>query len=149
MEFVKKQPSKGLYGHLCQGRRPFAVADMRGGVCYPSVRGQVAFYATPAGVLISADLSGLPGGSGNGCGASVFGVCLESGRENACGSCPRLCSLLPPLYERNGNAWCSVVTAKLAPSDLTDRRVILRQRTDRCPGDCGREIAAGIVSSPT
>lgn len=147
MELMKKHPNKGAYGHLCHGRRPFAIADIRGSACYPSVIGTVSFYATPAGVLISADLSGLPQTTKKGRGA-VFGVCFASRESERCGHCPKLCSVLPPLYERNGNAWCSVVTGKLSPSDLIDRRVILRERSDRCPGDCGREIASGNVTSP-
>ena len=143
-----KQPSGGVYSELCRGRRPFAVAELHGGARCPSVQGRVSFYATPAGVLVSAKLSGLPGRAGSGQGAAVFGVCLESEEEVTCGGCPRLCTVLPPLYERNGCAWYTVVTGRLAPSDLTGRRVILRERTARCAEGCGREIAAGRAVSP-
>ena len=138
----------GLYDHVCWGRRPFAVAELRGNDGYPSVRGRVWFYATPAGVLISADLSGLPDtAEQNERMGAAFRVCLESEKGRSCHT-PRLCSLIPPLYGRNGSAWCEVVTGKLSPSDLNDCRVILRTRAERCAQACGSAIATGRVVSP-
>ena len=58
-------------------RRPDAVAIMSGSRNYPSIRGTVRFYGTPAGVIVRADVNGLPVGEGK-CDSPVFGFHIHS-----------------------------------------------------------------------
>ncbi len=97
---------------LCRGRIPFATAHLTGNGEYPDARGRLSLYATPAGVVVSAELWGLPAGA-------VLRLCLE--REGK--SCAKTC--FPLLYEREGEAWFCDLTEKLSPLGWGDQGVCL------------------------
>ena len=52
--------------HSQQPLRPAAEALIRGGASYPGLSGAVSFTPTAAGVLVMADLEGLPTAAGRG-----------------------------------------------------------------------------------
>ena len=54
------------------GRRPQAVASIVGGEDAPEIRGAVRFYQTGEGVIVWAEIGGLPRGEGP-CHERVFG----------------------------------------------------------------------------
>ncbi len=145
-----------LHSSLCQGRTPFAVAELHGKEKYSSIRGRVDFYSTPAGVLVSAKISGLPSKTGTHCKSAVYGLCLEEYGEHERKNEKKhikksLSSVMPPLYERDGKAWCSVVTGKLLPSELCKKSVRIWEGTmgeykSSMIGD--RTVASGVVVQP-
>ena len=135
-EMNQNERVRGGYGVLCRGRYPCTVAELKGSADYPMTRGRVELYATPAGVVVSARLWGLPQGA-------VMRMCLMKGEGGA--ESP-VC--FPLLYERGGEAWFTQLTEKLTPAErgeicltVTDAREkrdavmawgILRSRRARC-----------------
>jgi len=143
LSFMEKQ--EALYHHLGKGRLPFASAELSGGERHPNVRGRIEFYATPAGTLILAEAQGLPGVSGTGRRSAVYEFYVKGQSESAhTYRCPQL----PTLYEKEGRAWGSVVTAKLSVSDLHEKRLVLYQKEDvgEAWTDSAVETAVGTVS---
>ncbi|MBQ8331689.1 MAG: hypothetical protein IJX94_04250 [Clostridia bacterium] len=132
----------GVKEGLCRGRYPFAVADLLGGHAYPCACGRVEFYATPAGVVISANFTGLPGRAGQPRRGALYRFCLEGEpvRKN-----DRFCAMLPPLYEKEGCARFLVVTEKIVPADLIKKRICVRSCEADQDGMYGAEIAGGEV----
>lgn len=134
MEREERRAVRGASGELCRGRIPFAAAELEGCESFPSVGGRIAFFATPAGVVISAELWGLPRNRGG-----VLGFCLEERDRTPC-------SCLPLLYERGGEAWCTYLTGKLSPYGLSGRPI----RLALWEGDCcreGRTVARGVIAN--
>lgn len=131
-----------LCHRLEKGRVAFASSDLRGGLQNPNVRGWVRFYDTPAGILILAEVRGLPRGEKKDRRLAGYEFYIKNGGE------PYPCSYLPALYEKEGGAWCSVVTAKPNRFDLCDRELLLFEKT---PGKAmGVPIAIGrIVAAAT
>lgn len=121
-------------GELCRGRVPIAYADICGEQGYGAVKGEASFYYTPIGVLVRASVSGLDGKSG------VYSLSLTSpaGRRQSDASE----SAIPPLYDRNGYAWCSALTKKLSPCELLGKRISMRALHR---GAEQEEIASGVI----
>ena len=67
-------------------RSPEATAKIRGG----SIRGETAFYQLPCGVLVRAEISGLPEGAPV-CGGRIFGFHIHEGGSctGTRGICPK------------------------------------------------------------
>lgn len=61
-------------------RRPQAVAEVRGSVDYPTIRGWVRFYQTRQGVLVAAEVMGLPVPAQN-CHSPIFGFHIHEGEQ--------------------------------------------------------------------
>ena len=146
---MDQQVYDGLHDSLRRGRHPFASAELRGGYAHPGVKGEISFYDTPAGVLVSARLQGLPGRGGTTHASTVYGFCLGERESDTCsvgcGRNCRFCRIMPSLYEKDGNAWCSFLTRKLSVSDLEGRRITLRERTVEYPGF---PVASGALRTP-
>ena len=100
--------------------KPNSAADISGGENYPGIRGRVIFRQQKNGVLVTADIYGLPTGE-TGCDSGVFGFHIHEGED--CGSngqepfsntkghynpgdCPHPYHAgdLPPLFENDGYA---------------------------------------------
>ena len=63
--------------------KPNSAADISGGENYPGIRGRVIFRQQKNGVLVTADIYGLPTGE-TGCDSGVFGFHIHEGED--CGS---------------------------------------------------------------
>ena len=61
-------------------RRPNAWAIVEGGAEYPGISGIVRFYQMRSGVLVAAEVSGLPEGT-EPCGDRVLGFHIHSGEQ--------------------------------------------------------------------
>ena len=59
-------------------RRPDALADISGGRENPQLRGTVRFYQTPRGVLVLAEVFGLPD-RGTRCERNIFAFHIHAG----------------------------------------------------------------------
>ncbi len=156
----------GAYSGLLCGRRPFASAQLMGAAEYPDIRGAVEFFATPAGVVVSAEVSGLPFDADGKCKVEIYGFHIhnagrctgtaeepfaDAGAHFDKGGCPHPAHSgdLPPLFGNRGYAWCAFLTDRLSPEDVMGRSVIIHSaaddfRTDPA-GNSGTRIACGII----
>lgn len=143
-----------------------AYAEMRGNAEFPLLRGRVLFYQTGQGVLVTADISGLPFGTGK-CAGRIFGFHIHEG--SSCqeaaegdpfpgtlshynpGEClhPAHAGDLPPLFGNRGHAVMAVLTDRFRVQDIIGRTVVIHDRPDdfktQPSGDSGTKIACGII----
>lgn len=139
---------------------PSAVAMVKGSAVYPDLRGIVRFYQTKDGVIVVADVEGLPLQSD--CGG-VFGFHIHEGMD--CGGdgfadtkghynpkdCPHPYHAgdLPPLFSNNGSAWGAVWTARFRVEEIIGRTVVIHQHPDdfmtQPAGNSGMKIACGVI----
>lgn len=139
-------------------RKPAAVAKLRGGAAASGLSGMVRFYQLTGGVLVEADVTGLPGNTDG-----FFGFHIHSG-----GDCsgdgfpfvgshydpvgvphPRHAGDLPPLLSRGGRAWLAVITDRFSVADIIGRTVLIHEMTDdfhsQPSGNAGGKIACGVI----
>ena len=105
-------------GAIGRGRRPFARARLEGKEQGGGVSGNVSFYYTPLGMLVCVAIGGLKKDRG------VYTLSLSScdgGRRT-----DMRCAV-PPLYARGGYAWCSVLTGKLLPSEVSECTALIKE----------------------
>ncbi len=117
-----------------RGRRPFARAELEGNGLDTDTSGSASFYYTPLGMLVCVAVKGLARERG------VYTLAIaseEDGRE-----LETRCAI-PPLYARGGYAWCSALTGKITPSDITDKLVVIKE-LDR---ENTKVLAMGTVKS--
>lgn len=145
-------------------RRANAWAAIRGGQDYPRLLGSVKFFQTQAGVLVLAEVWGLPSQeknpsgffgfhihSGGGCGRTgemEFGE--AEGHLNPTGvPHPEHMGDLPPLFAKNGYAWTVFLTSRFTIRDILGRTVILHASPDdftsQPSGNAGKMIACGVI----
>lgn len=152
-----------------------AIAVIRGGAEYPRIRGAVRFRQTNRGVIVSAEISGLPTRLRRGCGDNIFGFHIHEGRECAGvtqpmgemrnnrdpfaaamthynpGGCahPFHSGDLPPLFGNNGFAQMSFLTDRFTVREIIGRVVIIHDRADdfnsQPSGNSGEKIACGVI----
>ena len=138
--------------------RPAAVARIRGGAAYPLVRGTVLFYQLPSGVLIQADISGLPDNNvgfygfhihiGSTCSGENFS---DTGMHYAKSFAvhPGHAGDLPNLLSDNGDAYMTVLTKRFSIADVLNRTVVIHNGADdfrtQPSGDSGNKIACGVI----
>lgn len=145
---------------------PSAQALMDGSPKYASIRGKVAFYDTPAGVLVSTEVTGLPTYS-NPCDSSFLGFHIHQGSmctsnvtdpfANAQGhlnplNCihPNHAGDLPSLLNNNGYAFLIVLTDRISIDAIIGSTVIIHDMPDdfrsQPAGDSGERIACGVIT---
>lgn len=150
---------------------PDAAAVMKGGSEYPEINGNVRFYQTDGGVLVSAELFGLPaassacGGSAACCGR-IFALHLHEGESCADGmgdpfsesmthynpnGCPHPYHAgdMPPVFGNDGYGFAVFFTDRFQVSDIIGKAMILHENPDdfttQPSGNSGEKIACGIV----
>ncbi len=141
-----------------------AIAKIKGSSAYPGIKGSVTFLQTPKGVLVTAELFGLPYESG--CSANIFALHIHSGTSctgneadpfaDAGGhynpnDCPHPAHAgdLPPLFSNHGYAYLSVLTDRITVEEVVGRVVIIHRQTDdfktQPAGNAGTKIACGKI----
>ncbi len=146
-------------------RKPDAYAEMVGGTSYPDIRGSVKFYETPAGVLVMAEVMGLPV-SDERCEMPIFAFHIHNG--DSCedhGSepfplsgthydpwgCPHPYHAgdLPPLFGVMGNAFSVFLTGRFSVRDILGLTVMIHAGPDdfhtQPSGNPGAKIACGVI----
>lgn len=149
-------------------RGPDAQADIFGGEANPRLRGTVRFYQTPQGVLVLAEVSGLPD-TGERCKDSIFAFHIHSG--GACSgsaddpfrdaqghyhpeNCPHPAHAgdMPPLFSNKGYAAQAFLTGRFTVREIIGRTVIIHAGTDdftsQPAGNAGARIACGVIRRP-
>lgn len=146
-------------------RRPQAAAVITGGESHPTLSGTVRFYQTADGVLVCAEICGLPH-SGQPCQSRVFGFHIHEG--GSCtgsmadpfagtmshynpGGCdhPHHAGDLPPLFENDGTALSLFLTDRFSVDDVLGRTVVIHDQPDdfttQPSGNSGTKIACGVI----
>lgn len=122
-------------------RRADAVAFVNGSEKYPDIHGRVLFYQLRRGVIVRAEIIGLPKGSGA-CNSPIFAFHIHSG-----GSCtgnaddafadtgmhynpddcmhPYHAGDLPPLFGADGRALSVCLTDRFTVPEIIGRTVII------------------------
>lgn len=138
--------------------RPVAVAHIKGGREFPLIKGNIQFYQLPSGVLLQAEISGLPNSD-----SGFFGFHIHDGAVCAGPSFsatglhysrvpalhPRHSGDLPPLLSYNGNAYMAVITDRFSISEVMGRTVVIHSKQDdfktQPAGNAGDKIACGVI----
>ena len=151
----------------CIKARPAAAAEIRGSEDYPHIRGNVRCYNARSGVLVRAEITGLPKGSGN-CDSPIFAFHIHSG--NACSgnstdmfadvgthfnpyNCPHPYHAgdLPPLFSADGNAVLEVLTDRFTLPQIIGKTIIIHSDPDdfvtQPSGNAGEKIACGVIKN--
>lgn len=148
-------------------RPPNAAAIVQGDEAHASIFGRVSFWQMTMGVVVCAEVRGLPPGGYWGCTHPVLALHIHEG-----GSCtgtsdnpfadadghfnPMGCEHpfhagdLPPLFVNgNGDAWCAVLTDRFTVAHVLGKTVIIHAGADdfhtQPSGNAGAMIACGVI----
>ncbi len=145
--------------------RPQAAAHIAGSESYPDISGKVRFYQTSAGVIVWAEVNGLPCSEGP-CHGQIFGFHIHEG--SACdgsmddpfanamahydpSGCehPRHAGDLPPLFGNHGCALSLFLTNRFSVNEVMGRTILIHSRPDdfttQPSGSSGIKIACGVI----
>lgn len=150
-------------------RRPQALAQLAGGPDHPGLSGTVRFYQTDKGVVVYAEVRGLPY-SDLPCQGRVFGFHIHKGTDCAGNmddpfadamshfdpdGCehPYHAGDLPPLFGNHGFALSLFLTDRFTVEEVLGRTVILHDHPDdfttQPSGGSGTKIACGVIKKVT
>ena len=139
----------GAYASLRNGRRPFAFAELIGGIFSYNTNGRIEFFMTPLGMLVYAKFGGLPKSICrekqavyNFCIRGENGYCEKAGLHTKCSPC----FMMPSVYEKDGYAECGALTRRIRECDLLGKTVILYDKKGGCPCNACESIAYGRIS---
>ncbi len=138
-----------------------AFAAIQGGEGNRQLHGSVRFFSTPEGVIVLADIFGLPDNGGWGifalhihegsdCGGAEF---ANSGAHYNPGNTPHPWHSgdLPPLFSCNGHALMGLLTCRFTIDEVIGRTVIVHSAPDdfttQPAGDSGMKIACGVIQA--
>lgn len=144
---------------------PQAQAEVTGSESFPDISGWVRFYQTDDGVIVYAEICGLPL-SGQPCQGRIFGFHIHQGTD--CGGSgeepfphamshynpgdcqhPHHAGDLPPLFGSNGLAISACLTNRFLVEDIIGRVVIIHDHPDdfttQPSGNSGTKIACGVI----
>lgn len=146
-------------------RAPHAHARVRGSEEYSGIRGKVDFYQTDQGVVVLAEMAGLPMAESV-CGNTVFGFHIHEGSKCAGNGedpfeevgkhynpedCPHPAHAgdLPPLFSNKGYAIQMFLTDRFTVEEIMGRTIILHSGPDdfttQPSGNAGKKIACGEI----
>ncbi len=147
-------------------QRPQAQALLDGSPKHTRIRGKVTFFETPAGVLVSTEVTGLPSYT-NPCESSFLGFHIHQGSTctgNATDpfanaqahlnplNCthPHHTGDLPSLLNNNGYAFSVFLTDRFSIDEIIGSTVIIHDMPDdfrtQPAGDSGERIACGVIT---
>lgn len=137
--------------------RPGAIAWLRGGKDAPLLRGTVKFFQRTGGILVTAEVSGLPKRDG------FYGFHIHTGSSCAGTDFPETLGHLdpegvrhpdhagdlPPLLGCNGKAYMQVLTDRFSIPDILGRTVVIHSGPDdfttQPAGNSGSKLACGEI----
>ena len=142
-----------------------AKAEIKGSSKYSSIRGLVLFKETNKGILVTANIEGLPKSQGR-CKGNFFGFHIHTGtlctgnkedefddalthyNPNDCIH-PYHAGDLPQLLENDGNAYMSILVNKFKLSEIVGKVIIIHDKPDdfttQPSGNSGNKIACGVI----
>lgn len=133
-----------------------ALARVCGSEKYPRIHGMVSFRTTCQGVLVAAEIYGLPDENG------IFAFHIHDGQvcdDNfaAAGSHydtdgnihPHHSGDLPPLFGNGGYAWTKFITNRFTVDEIIGKVIIIHRDADdfttQPAGNSGEKIACGKI----
>lgn len=136
----------------------YAIARIHGGGDFPMLRGTVRFFQRCDGVLVEAEVTGLPrtetgffafhiheGGSCSAADFSQTGSHFNPGGTRH----PNHAGDLPPLLAVCGKAWMKVLTDRFCVEEILGKTVVIHAEPDdfhtQPSGNAGRKIACGVI----
>lgn len=146
-------------------QKPVAMAEMKGNISHPNIQGFVWFYTTNFGIIVVADIIGLPK-STNKCNSPIFAFHIHNGSSCTGNSndpfanagthynpsnClhPYHAGDLPPLFGANGNAFSAVLTDRFTINEVIGKTIIIHSNPDdfttQPSGNSGTKIACGVI----
>ncbi len=145
--------------------RPDAYAKIMGSSTYPAIDGYVYFFQTLYGVVVVADIMGLPQKRDN-CSSPIFAFHIHEGTSctgnsedpfaNALthynpNNCPHPYHAgdLPPLFGADGFAFAANLTNRFAVEEVIGKTIIIHSSPDdfttQPSGNAGAKIACGLI----
>ena len=147
--------------------KPSTCAIIKGSEKYPNISGIVRFYQLRNGVLVAAEINGLPY-SDSICKNQIYGFHIHSG--NKCDGDmqdpfsgamahynPAKCNHpfhagdLPPLFGSRGYAFSVFLSDRFSLSEVLGKTVIIHGNPDdfttQPSGNAGEKLACGVVKS--
>ncbi|MBE6555211.1 MAG: superoxide dismutase family protein [Ruminococcaceae bacterium] len=147
-------------------RLPDAVAVISGSPEYSSVYGTVKFYRVMRGVLVAADVVGLPTSVGE-CKSNIFAFHIHGGVSCTGNSEDRFADAgthydphgcphpyhagdMPPLFSTGGQAFLAFLTDRFTVEEIMGKTVVIHDSPDdfttQPSGNAGKKIACGVIS---
>lgn len=138
--------------------RPDALATVTGNSMADQLYGSVKFYNMRQGVLVVADLWGLPESETN-----IFAMHIHEGRScsgaqfeetgshyNPGGTTnPRHAGDLPPLFSCRGRAFMAVLTDRFSLTEIYNKTLVIHSGPDdfntQPAGNAGEKIGCGVI----
>ncbi len=152
--------------HRALRRLPDAAAVIQGSRENCQINGTVKFYQMPGGVLIVADIFGLPA-SKEACKNNIFAFHIHSGSDcsgngedpfsgagthynpNECLH-PHHAGDMPPLFGAGDRAFLAFLTDRFTVNEVIGKTVIIHDGLDdfttQPSGNAGNKIACGVIS---
>lgn len=137
---------------------PKAIARIRGGKAYPQICGMVRFFQRNDGIIVEAEIHGLPKTEN---GFFAFHIhegdtCIGAGFPNTGGHLnpsreahPKHAGDLPPLLGDHGSAYMKVFTDRFYIEEIIGKTVIIHSDPDdfrtQPSGNAGNKIACGVI----
>lgn len=152
---MNKEINKEIFKFLYQNK-PNAYAVVRGDE-NSKIIGLVEFYSLPAGVVVIADIEGLPKTENN-----IFAFHIHEGEncddnfQNTGGHYnplgqkhPNHAGDMPPLFSNNGDAWQIFFTRRFNIDEIIGKVVVIHDNVDdfktQPSGDSGQKMACGKI----
>lgn len=139
-------------------KRPAAIARIKGGKMAAGLSGVVKFHQTHGGILVEANIYGLPNNDNgfygfhihNGSACAGEGFSSTGGHYDPVGMPhPRHAGDLPPLLSNGGKAYLQVLTDRFSIPDVIGRTVVIHSQPDdfrsQPAGNAGEKIACGTI----
>ncbi|MBO5179816.1 MAG: superoxide dismutase family protein [Clostridia bacterium] len=143
----------------------FAIAKIKGGNMYPNINGTVTFKRKDDGVLVTAEIWGLPYKTdkcndeifafhihnGNSCTGNMMDSFANAGTHYNPNNCkhPEHAGDLPPLFGNNGYAYLSTYTNRFSIDEIIGKVIIIHDKPDdftsQPSGNSGNKIACGKI----
>ena len=141
-----------------------AIAYIKGSREYPTLHGSVTFKQTRKGVLVTAEIYGLPDNNEYNTGVFAFhihsGMSCSGTKEDSFADAgthynpqgyphPYHAGDLPPVFSNNGYAYMSVLTNRFSLREIIGRVVIIHRNIDdfssQPAGNAGAKIGCGKI----
>ena len=144
---------------------PVAVAFIRGDEAHRKISGNVRFYRTQKGVVVIAEVAGLPI-SEDKCGNDIFAFHIHDGASCSGNAedffadagthynptdCPHPYHAgdMPPLFSAGGTAFLAFLTNRFAAYEIIGKTVVIHDSPDdfttQPSGNAGKKIACGEI----
>lgn len=132
-------------------KAPNAVAWVKGGTDFPNLSGWLRFYQTRYGVLVSAEITGLPIPAEK-CRKGIYAFHIHKETHYNPQQCehPNHAGDLPPLFAtEDGYAYMTVLTDRFTAKEIIGLTAVIHERPDdfttQPSGNAGNPIARGKI----